>query len=108
MRNRPGKHAAAHHTRWRRRPPRSAILALIVGCVAAMLTMGPEVAQAETGPATVSVSGTSPRGAFSPNGDGFDDALDVLFCLDAAANVTATAIDATDTVVRTIASNVSF
>jgi PKD repeat protein/flagellar hook assembly protein FlgD len=68
----------------------------------------PSAAPAQAGPATVTISGTSPAGSFSPNGDGYDDTLSVSFCLDAGANVTATARDDAGERVRTLAQAVSY
>src|SRR6478672_1681949 len=44
---------------------------------------------ANTSPSTVTIDYISPR-TFSPNGDGYEDTTIIRFCLDSAANVTAT------------------
>ena len=67
----------------------------------------PSAAMAQTGPATVTIQGISPSGSFSPNGDGYDDTVTVNFCLDRAANVTATVTNAAREVIRTLANGVS-
>jgi VCBS repeat-containing protein len=79
------------------------VAALVVGSASV-----PSAAPAQAGPATVTISGTSPAGSFSPNGDGYDDTVNVNFCLDAGANVTATATDDAGERVRTIAQAVSY
>ncbi|MGZ4790357.1 MAG: PKD domain-containing protein [Ilumatobacteraceae bacterium] len=45
---------------------------------------------------------------FSPNGDGYDDSTQIRFCLDNAANVTATVTDSNDGQVRTFAYQASY
>src|SRR5687767_3092629 len=86
---------------------------LLVGVLAVTAGLVPvegltRLATAEVVPATVTVSGTSPSGSFSPNGDNQDDTVTVPFCLSAPANVTAVAIDSNDSIVRTVVNAMSF
>jgi flagellar hook assembly protein FlgD/PKD repeat protein len=82
--------------------------------VAAVVAMGVLVstgtggsALAATIPATVSIQQVTPAD-FSPNGDGVEDTTTIYFCLDAAANLTATVTNSQGAVVRTFATSVSF
>ena len=100
------RHRRSRHGRvWARR--RIAVMfCCVVGLVGSLVSSPANAA--DMSPATVSISYTSPAGSFSPNGDGQDDQLIVVFCLDAAANVTATAADPHNAVVRTFVDRVSF
>ncbi|MET7396462.1 PKD domain-containing protein [Dactylosporangium sp. NPDC005572] len=95
-------------TRRRRRAAWSAVVAVALAAVVSATPWPARPALAETTPATVSISSLSPAGSFSPNGDAIEDTVDVYFCLDAPANVTAVALDAAGTTVRTMVSTRSF
>ena len=64
-------------------------------------------ARAAENPVSVVLPSLQVPTAFSPNGDGQEDVLDVYYCLSRAANVDVVVRDSTDTAVRTLESGVS-
>src|SRR5436190_645196 len=76
--------------------------------IVAAITVGfAQPARGDQGPATVTINQISPR-TFSPNGDSQEDSTSIDFCLDNAANVTATAANSSGVQIRTFAYQTSY